>query len=76
MEKFLSRNESCTLLQLSACKLKATAMAFIGLGLTKNATLERCILSDNEFCGRESVHYLVKGLLDNHTGSKLIDIDL
>jgi len=76
IEKFLSRNESCKLLQLSGCKLQATAMAFIGLGLSKNFTLERIVLSENDFCGRESIHYLVKGLLDSQVGSKLIDIDL
>ena len=76
LEKFLSRNESCTLLQLSACKLKSAAMAYIGIGLSKNVTLERLVLSENDFCGRECIHYLVKGLIDNQEGSKLIDIDL
>ena len=51
-------------------------MAYIGIGLSKNLTLERIVLSENEFSGRESVHYLVKGLIDNQEGSKLIDIDL
>ena len=72
----MSRNESCTLLQLSGCKLKSAAMAYMGLGLSKNVTLERINLSDNNFCDRESIHFLVKGLLDNQEGSKLIDIDL
>lgn len=51
-------------------------MAYMGLGLSKNVTLERINLSDNNFCDRESIHFLVKGLLDNKEGSKLIDIDL
>lgn len=51
-------------------------MAYIGIGLSKNTTLERIVLSENEFSGRESMHYLVKGLIDNQEGSKLIDIDL
>ena len=51
-------------------------MAYLGIGLSKNTTLERIILSENELCGRESIHYLVKGLIDNKEGSKLIDIDL
>ena len=51
-------------------------MAYMGLGLSKNITLERLNLSENNFCDRESINYLVKGLLDNQEGSKLIDIDL
>ena len=51
-------------------------MAYLGIGLSKNTTLERIILSENELCGRESIHYLVKGLIDNKEGSKLVDIDL
>ena len=48
----------------------------MGLGLSKNITLERIVLSENDFCDRECIHYLVKGLLDNQEGSRLIDIDL
>ena len=48
----------------------------MGLGLSKNITLERIVLSENDFCNRECIHYLVKGLLDNQEGSRLIDIDL
>ena len=51
-------------------------MAYMGLGLSKNVTLERIVLTENNFCDKESINYLVKSLLDNQEGSKLIDIDL
>ena len=76
LEKFLRRNESCTCLQLNACKLQSPAMAFMGLGLAKNVTLERLSISENNLTDRESIQHLVKGLLENIEGSRLVDIDL
>jgi len=51
-------------------------MAYLGLGLSKNSTLEKLSLSENNFAEKECVNYIVKGLLDNIGESKLIDIDL
>ena len=51
-------------------------MAYIGLGLGKNETLERLSLAENNFVDKECISYLVKGLLDNLEESKLIDLDL
>ena len=76
LEKFLSRNESCVHLQLNNCQLKCPAMVYMGLGLAKNVTLERLSLGENLISERESMQYLVRGLLDNVEGSKLVDIDL
>lgn len=76
LEKFLSRNESCAHFILNGCKLRSAAMAYIGLGLSKNNTLERLSLSDNDLYDRDSMQYLVKGLLENVKSSQLIDIDL
>lgn len=76
LEKFLSRNESCTSLYLSGCKLKSAALAFAGLGLAKNKTLERLFLAENNFVDKECIQYLVRGLLDNIEDSGLIDLDL
>lgn len=55
LEKFLSRNESCLNLQLNGCKLKSPAMAYIGLGLAKNVTLEKLGLAENNFVDRECI---------------------
>ena len=44
LEKFLSRNESCKMLNLSDCRLTMAAIAQIGIGLSKNTTLERLVL--------------------------------
>ena len=76
LEKFLRRNESCTSLQLNACKLQSPAMAFLGVGLGKNVTLERLSIGENNLSDRESIQHLVRGLLDNIEGSRLVDIDL
>ena len=76
LEKFLTRNESCTWLQLADCKLRSPAMVFLGLGLSKNVTLERLNLAENIFSDRESIQELVRNLLENWEASKLIDIDM
>ena len=51
-------------------------MAYMGIGLAKNQTLERLHLVENNFGDKESIQYIVKGLLDNQEGSKLVEIDL
>lgn len=51
-------------------------LAQIGHGLSKNVGLERLNLQSNEISERESIHYLVKGLLDNKEGCQLTDLDL
>ena len=76
LEKFLRRNESCISLQLNACKLQSPAMSFLGVGLAKNVTLERLSINENNLSDRESIQHVVKGLLDNEEGSRLVDIDL
>ena len=48
----------------------------MGLGLTKNITLERLILASNDIADREALNHIVKGLLDNTEGSQLSELDL
>ena len=51
-------------------------MVYLSRGLSKNGTLERLNLAENVFNDRESIQNLVRNLLENLEGSKLIDIDL
>ena len=51
-------------------------MVYLSRGLSKNGTLERLNLAENVFNDRESIQNLVRNLLENFEGSKLIDIDL
>ena len=51
-------------------------MVYLSRGLSKNVTLERLNLAENVFNDRESIQNLVRNLLENFEGSKLIDIDL
>ena len=51
-------------------------MVYLSRGLSKNGTLERLNLAENIFNDRESIQNLVRNLLENLEGSKLIDIDL
>ena len=51
-------------------------MVYLSRGLSKNVTLERLNLAENIFNDRESIQNLVRNLLENLEGSKLIDIDL
>ena len=51
-------------------------MSFLGVGLAKNVTLERLSISENNLSDRESIQHVVKGLLDNEEGSRLVEIDL
>ncbi len=69
LEKFLSRNESCTHLVLNGCKLRSGPMTYIGSGLAKNTTLEKLSLSDNDIHTKKSIAFIVKGLLENSDGS-------
>ena len=75
VDKFLSRNQSCTLLTLTGCKLQTGSMAFIAGGLSRNTTLERLILSENMFRERESMQHFVTSLIENPE-SKLREVDL
>ena len=75
MQKFLTRNMSCRTLLMSGCKLKDTAMSFIGLGISENIALTKVSFSENEQITKDGLHFLVKGLLDADD-SKLVDIDL
>lgn len=76
LEKFLSRNESCKTLNLSDCRLQLATFAQMGLGLTKNITLERLILASNDIADREALNHIVKGLLENTEGSVLSELDV
>ena len=76
VEKFLSRNESCLNLYLNGCRLKSPAMAYVGLGLSKNRTLEKLSLIENNFVDKECITYLVKGLIENVADSHLVELDL
>lgn len=44
LEKFLIRNESCSYMNLSDCRLSMLALARLGNGLTRNKKLVRLIL--------------------------------
>ena len=44
-------------------------MTYIGIGLAKNTNLEKLSLSDNDIHTKESISYIVRGLLENYDGS-------
>ena len=71
----MTRNESCRTLLMSGCKIKDTAMSYIGLGISENTALVKFSLSENEQITKDGLTYLVKGIIDADD-SNLIDIDL
>lgn len=75
LQKFLSRNESCTSLVMTACSLKDQSMVFFGAGLAMNTALVRLNLAENDLLSKEGLNHFMKGLIDNKKESKLIEID-
>ena len=76
LDRFLAVNRSCTTLNLSDCGLGKSEMQFVGLGISKNSTLQKLILSSNVFDEPACLKYLCEGLNNNKAGSKLVELDL
>ena len=63
LEKFLSLNKSCQILNLHGCGLNKLHMFHIGDGLSKNVALQKLYLGDNNLSDPMCMKYITDGLI-------------
>jgi len=63
LEKFLSINKSCQTLNLYGCGLGKLNLFHLGDGLSKNSTLVKLSLGDNNLSDPFCIKYITDGLL-------------
>ena len=75
-EKFLSGCKSLVTLNISHCGLPRQAFLFLGDGISKNSTLQKLMMTDNDLSDPVMLKFICDGIICSKVEPKLVELDL
>lgn len=75
-EKFLSGCKSLVTLNISHCGLPRQAFMFLGDGISKNSTLQKLTMTDNDLSDPVMLKFICDGIISSKVEPKLVELDL